>query len=98
MTKLMAVWAWILLVVFAGWAQETGKYYGEAYAFFGRRSSTPGTNVGGVGGEILVYKGIAVGGDVGTTVGTPDDKITIGSVGSSYHFLCCRASRTVTLR
>jgi hypothetical protein len=25
------------------------KYYGEAYGFFGRRNSTPGTNVGGTG-------------------------------------------------
>jgi hypothetical protein len=96
----IAMWAWILLVVCValGQAQTTdksGKYYGEAYAFFGRRSSMPGTNVGGVGGEIFVYKGIGLGGDVVTTVGNPDDKITIGSVGSSYHFLCCRLSRKV---
>jgi len=96
----IAMWAWILLVVCAalGQAQTTnksGKYCCEGYAFFGRRTSTPGTNVGGVGGDIFIYKGLAVGGDVGTTVGNPDNRITIWSVGSSYHFLCCRADRKV---
>ena len=71
--------------------------YGEAYAFFGQRNSTPGTNVSGGGGDILIYKGIAVGGDAGWTVGNPDNKITIlVSPGSEYyHFLCCRAERKV---
>jgi hypothetical protein len=96
----IAMWAWTLLVACAalGQAQTTGKpgkYYGEGYAFFGRRNSTPGTNVGGVGGDIFIYKGLAAGGDVGTTVGNPDNRITVGSVGSSYHFLCCRAERKV---
>jgi len=96
----IAMWAWTLLVIGGapGQAQTTDKsdkYYGEAYAFFGRRNSTPGTNVGGAGLDFLIYKGIAVGGDVGTTVGNPDDKITIWSAGSSYHFLCCRYQRKV---
>ena len=96
----IALAAWTLLVVCAalGQAQTTGKsdkYYGEGYAFFGRRNSTPGTNVGGVGGDILIYKGIAVGGDVGTTVGNPDNRITVWSAGSSYHFLCCRYEQKV---
>jgi len=55
----IAMWAWTLLMVGAalGQAQTTGrsdKYYGEAYAFFGRRNSTPGTNVSGGGGDILM--------------------------------------------
>src|SRR5438874_2072186 len=96
----IAMWAWILLLVCTalGHAQTTGKsgnYYGEGFGFFGRRNSTPGTNVGGVGGDILIYKGIAVGGDVGTTVGNPDNKITIWSAGSSYRFLCCHYERKV---
>jgi hypothetical protein len=81
-----------------GQAQTPGKsekYYGEGYAFFGRRDSTPGTNVGGAGGDILIYKWIAVGGDVGTTVGNADNRITIRSAGSSYHFRCCRYERKV---
>jgi len=95
----IAIWAWTLLGVCAalGQAQTTGqsgKYYCcEGYAFFRRRTSTPGTNVGGVGGDIFIYKGLAVGGDAGTTVGNPDNRITIWSVGSSYHFLCCHADR-----
>src|SRR5439155_8195830 len=96
----IAIWAWTLLGVCAalGQAQTTGqsgKYCCEGYAFFGRRTSTPATNVGGVGGDIFIYKGLAVGGDAGTTVGNPDNRITIWSVGSSYHFLCCRAERKV---
>ncbi len=97
-TIAIAVTALLLVVPARGRAQTTGesdKYYGEAYAFFGRRNSTPGTNVGGGGGELVLYKGLAVGGDVGTTVGNPDDKITIWSTGSSYHFLCCRYERKV---
>jgi hypothetical protein len=35
---------------------------------------------------IFIYKGLAVGGDVGTTLGNPDNKITIGSGDVSYHF------------
>ena len=81
----IAIWAWTLLGVCAalGQAQTTGqsgKYCCEGYAFFGRRTSTPGTNVGGVGGDIFIYKGLAVGGDAGTTVGNPDNRITIWSV------------------
>jgi hypothetical protein len=93
----IAIWAWTLLVVCAahGRAQTTGKYCCEGYAFFGRRTSTPGTNVGGVGGDVLIYKGLAAGGDVGTTVGNPDNRITVGSVGLSYHILCCRTDRKV---
>jgi len=88
MRKTIAIWAWTLLVIFAaqGRAQSTSNYCCEGYAFFGRRTSTPGTNVGGVGGDIFIYKGLALGGDVGTTVGNPDNKITIGSGDVSYHF------------
>ncbi|PYV19112.1 MAG: hypothetical protein DMG21_02760 [Acidobacteria bacterium] len=92
-----AIWPWTLLLLCAayGQAQTTGKHCCEGYAFFGRRTSTPGTNVGGAGGDIFMYKGLAVGGDVGTTVGNPDNRITIGSVGPSYHFLCCRDEQKV---
>ncbi|MGH9397836.1 MAG: hypothetical protein ACRD18_13430, partial [Terriglobia bacterium] len=77
-------------------AQTRGhRYWGEAYAFVGRRNTTPGTNVGGIGGEVFIYRGLAAGGEVGTTIGNPDDRITIGSADVSYHFLCCRASRKV---
>lgn len=75
--------------------EASGKYYGDAYTFFGRRNAKAGANVGGAGADLFIYKGIAVGGDVGTTVGDPDNRITIGSVGSSYHFLCCRNDRKV---
>jgi hypothetical protein len=93
MRKMIAIWAWTLLVVFTarGQAQTTSKYCCEGYAFFSRRTSTPGTNVGGVGGDIFIYKGLAVGGDVGTTLGNPDNKITIGSADVSYHFACRNA-------
>jgi hypothetical protein len=71
------------------------KDYVEVYALFGRRSSRPGTTVAGGGGDIFVYKGLAVGGDVVTTVGNPDNKMTISSIGSSYHFFCCHATQRV---
>jgi hypothetical protein len=97
MRTAIAIWVGTLLVLFAapGRAQTTERYYAEPYAFFGRRSSTPGTNVGGAGIEFFVFKGLGVGGDLVTTVGNPDDKITIGSVGASYHVLCCRYHRKV---
>ena len=95
MIKAIAISVWGLLAVFPapGWAQKTDKYYGEAYAFYGRRNSQPGTSVGGGGGDVLVYRGIGVGGDIVTTLANPDDKVTIYSVGGSYHFLCCRYKR-----
>lgn len=90
------LWVFILaLLPCLAQAQATDKYYGEAYAFFGRRNARAGANVAGVGADLFPYKGIAVGGDVGTTVGDPDNRITIRSVGSSYHFLCCRYDRKV---
>src|SRR5579875_1266470 len=77
-------------------AQTSGhRYWGEGYAFFGRRDTTPGTSIGGVGGDAFVFKGLAAGGEVATNVGNPDDRITIGSVDASYHFFCCRARRKV---
>lgn len=91
----------LLVSVLFGCAQlasaqtSSHRYWGEAYGFFGRRNGTPGTSIGGGGGDVFIYKGLAAGGEVGTTVGNPDDKITIGSIDGSYHFLCCRASRRV---
>jgi len=94
MRKPIALWPGILLLVFAnsGWAQKPDKYYAEAYGLFGRRNSLPGTNALALGGEFM-YKGFAWGADVATTVGNQDDRITIGSVGGSYHVLCCRYKR-----
>jgi hypothetical protein len=71
------------------------QYWAEGYAYFGRRTTTPGTSVGGAGGEVFVYRGLAAGGDIGTTVGNPDDRLTISSADLSYHFLCCREGRKV---
>jgi hypothetical protein len=97
MTKTIALWACTLLVVFAahGRAQTASKYCCEGYAFFGRRTATAGPYVGGVGGDIFIYKGLAVGGDVGTTLGNPDNKITIGSGDVSYHFASRNARHKV---
>jgi hypothetical protein len=97
MGKTIAIAASALLLVIParGRAQTKNKYCCEGYVFFGRRTTAPGTSVAGVGGDVIVYKGLAAGGDVGTTVGNPDNKITIGSAGLSYHFLCCRADRKV---
>lgn len=88
MRKTIALWAWTLLVAFAaqGRAQTTSKHCCQGFAIFGRRTAPPGTKVGGVGGDIFIYKGLAVGGDVGKTRGNPDKKITITSVDVSYHF------------
>jgi hypothetical protein len=96
MTKPIAIAACALLLVVpaGGRAQTTEKYYAEPYAFFGRRTSTSGTNVGG-GLEVFVYRGLAAGAEGSTTVGNPDNRITVWSVGSSYHFLCCRYNRKV---
>lgn len=71
------------------------RYWAEGYAFFGRRSGTPGTNIGGAGGDVFIFKGLAAGGEVDTTIGNPDVKITISSADASYHFLCCRVNRRV---
>lgn len=71
------------------------RYWAEGYGFLGRRSGTPGTNIGGAGGDVFILKGLAAGGEVGTTIGNPDDKITIWSADASYHFFCCRANRRV---
>jgi len=97
MRKAIVIGAWILLLIFmpAGRAQTTGRDPVEAYAFYGRRNATAGANVGGAGIDLFIYKGLGVGGDVGTTVGDPDNRITIWSGGASYHFLCCRADRKV---
>lgn len=97
--KKVIVTAVLLLVVPAlARAQAYGhRYWGEGYAFYGRRTGTPGTSIGGAGGEVFIYKGLAAGGEVGTTIGNPDDRITIGSADASYHFFCCRASRKVEL-
>jgi len=75
--------------------QTADKYYAEAYSFLGVRNARAGAIAGGAGAELFPYKGIGVGGEVGTTVSDPDNKITIGSLGSSYHFLCCRYDRKV---
>ncbi|HUI41289.1 MAG TPA: hypothetical protein VL523_04915 [Terriglobia bacterium] len=97
MTKPIAIAACALLLVVpaGGRAQTTEKYYAEPYAFFGRRTSTPGTNVGGGGLEVFVYRGLAAGAEGSTTVGNPDNRITVWSAGSSYHFLCCRYDRKI---
>ena len=97
MRKAIILAVWILLVVFTppGRAQTAQKDPVEAYAFFGRRNSTPGTNAAGAGLDVFIYKGLGVGTEVGTTAGNSDDRITIWSAGASYHFLCCRAGRKV---
>ena len=95
MRKSTALFILLFVIVFAAptYAQKTDKFYAEGYGFWGRRNSTPGTSVAGGGGEVFVFKGIGAGGDVGTTVGNPDNKITIASLGGSYHFFCCQAKR-----
>jgi hypothetical protein len=75
--------------------QTKNQYPLEGYAFFGRRTSTPGTNAVGGGLDVFIYKGLAAGADVSATVGNPDNSITIGSVNGSYHFQCCRADRKI---
>ena len=95
MKRTIAIAAWVLLLALSGpgRAQTSEKYYFEPYAFFGRRTSTPGTDAVGVGGDIFVFKGLAVSGDVGTTIRSVDDKMTIWSGGAAYHFLCCNYNR-----
>jgi len=97
MKKAIITAACILLVIFTpqGRAQTAGRDPAEAYAFYARRNSTSGADVAGGGLDIFVYKGLGVGGDVGTTVGDPDNRMTIWSGGASDHFLCCRADRKI---
>jgi hypothetical protein len=83
----------LLLIPAMGRAQTKDKFCCEANAFFARRATTPGTSVAGGGADVFIYKGLAAGGDFGTTIGNPDDRITIGSVGASYHFLSRDAKR-----
>lgn len=91
--KPLAIGTLVLVFASGGWAQTNRRYCCEGYAFFGGRTSTPVTSVGGVGGEVFIYKGLAAGAEVGTTINNPDNKITIASAGGAYHFLCCRVNR-----
>ncbi len=96
MKMLVAVIGWMLIAPGLALAQAPDRQYPfEGYVFLGRRTSTPGTSVGGVGGEVIFFKGIAAGGEVGTTVNNPDNRITIASADLAYHYQCCRASRKV---
>ena len=69
-----------LVLVFAsgGWAQTNTKYCCEGYVFIGGRTTRPSTASGGVGGEIFIYHGLGVGGDVGATLNNPYGKLTMG--------------------
>ena len=95
MWKRSVVAAWALLVVFAsgGLAQTSTHYCCEGYVFYGRRTTISGTNALGGGGTLFVFKGLGLSADVGTTVGNPDDKITMVTAEGSYHLFCCRPSR-----
>lgn len=95
MRKLIVTACLLLVAPLAAGQSAEHQFPAEVYAFFGHRSSTPGTSVAGAGGEVFPYKGIAAGAEATTTIGNPDDKITIASVGAAYHFACCRASRKV---
>jgi hypothetical protein len=96
-TIAIAAWALLLVVPASGRAQTENsyRYYCEGYVFFGRRMGTPDTSVAGLGGDVFLYKGLVAGGDFGTTVGNPDNRITIGSAGASYHFLRSRTGLKV---
>lgn len=96
-TIAITICALLLVVPATGRAQTENRYksYGEGYVFFGVRDAKQGKGVAGVGGDLFIYKGLAAGGDVGTTVTSPDNRITIGSVGMSYHFLRSRTELKV---
>jgi len=95
LAKPLAIGTLVLVFASGGWAQTNTRYCCEGYAFIAGRTTTPGTASGGVGGEIFIYHGLAVGGDVGTTLDNPDAKLTMGMGYMSYHFMCCRANRRV---
>jgi len=96
-TIAITICALLLVIPATGRAQTENRYksYGEGYVFLGVRNATQGKGVAGVGGDLFIYKGLAAGGDVGTTVTSPDNRITIGSVGMSYHFLRSRTELKV---
>jgi hypothetical protein len=95
MTKRAVVAAGALLIVFSsgGLAQTNTHHCCEGYVFYGRRTTTPGTNALGGGGTLLVFKGLGLSGDVGKTLGNPDDQITMVTGDLSYHLSCCRPSQ-----
>ena len=93
--KPMVIATLVLVFASGGWAQTNTKYCCEGYVFIGGRTTRPSTASGGVGGEIFIYHGLGVGGDVGATLNNPDGKLTMGMGYTSYHFLCCGAKRRV---
>lgn len=89
MKKLIATAALLLAGPMLASAQNADpKYRGQGYIFLGVGSGTDNPrfeHVGG-GGEVLLFRGIGVGGELGA-MGTPGEGEGVLSVGPSYHFL-----------
>jgi len=89
MKKLMATPALLFMVPMLALAQNADpKYRGQGYIFLGVGSGTDNPSfehVGG-GGEVLLFRGIGVGGEPGA-MGRPGEGEGVISVGPSYHFL-----------
>lgn len=80
----------LLFVVpkFASAQNAEPKYRGQGYIFLGVGSGTvtPRFEHVGGGGEVLLFRGIGVGGELGA-MGWPAEGEGVISVGPSYHFL-----------
>ena len=81
----------LILPTFTAAQDATHKYRAEGYIFIGEGLYSEDnahfgiSHVGG-GGEVLLFRGLAVGGELGA-MGRPGDGVGLFSVGPSYHFL-----------
>jgi hypothetical protein len=89
MKKLIATAVLLLWVPMLALAQNADhQYRGQGYIFLGMGSGTDNPSfehVGG-GGEVLLFRGIGLGGELGA-MGRPAEGEGVFSVGPSYHFL-----------
>jgi hypothetical protein len=87
MKKLTATVAWSLLAPLLASAQNAGhQYYGQAYLLLGVGASSPASFQLGGGGELLVIKGLGLGGELEHSWQSTGVPMWIGSTNVSYHY------------
>src|SRR5262245_57461694 len=90
MKQCFFVISWLAFSIVLNSQEERSSYNGSGHVYYalgGTRSATL-MGVGG-GGEVLVYKGLGLGGDIGYLFPSRDPGSGVGlvSVNPSYHFV-----------